>query len=1230
MLPAILRRLGGALLLLLLAHPAGAALQRVDLVGTLPAGTPLSLAVDQDGRIYSSQEDGSVLVLDPSGAALMRLGGKATDPAGKPILEQPRGIALSRDRIYVADAGLDRVAVFTRDGDFVEAIGSSGGSFKHFDSPRGVFVIGDVVYVADTDNDRVQILGPNGVFMGAFPVDRSGKALEEPQDVVVDARCGVYAIDGDSQSVQVFSPAGEPVLRFGKHDEAVALAVDRDGVLVADAGNNKIIKYGFDGKELFSFGTRGKERTQFLKITGVAVDRAGKIYVADLKKGQISVFLPEAGARGTPADLMLPPSVAWQSMLPGLTASKVAAGRDGVLYAVDRESGAIAVVREGRVTRTITVPEARPIAVAEDAEGGLWVLDEDKERVVHLDAEGKTIASFGAGGSTYTRLDDPTDIVVSRRGVIFVSNTGNKRILGFSTDGLLLKAIGGAEDTIRKPIALAVDEQDRLYAVDRDDKAVHVYSPEGVALATFGGEPRLKEPVSIAVTGTEVFVLDKEDYAVRVFSKDGRYVRSFGAPGAAPGDLASPLSLAAPDEVHIVVADTGNARLATYRLIYTPRPPVKLTPVAGMHAVTVTWEPSPDPFADHYLVYRREGEAFKEIASVAGFRHVDPERTPGTRYEYALRAVAAEGNASPLSEVVGISPEKYRPGAPKGVAARADEWSVELSWTPAAEGFVREYTVYRDQEGRAVRIGTTVEPRFREEGLSQDAEYTYSVSATSTDDIEGAPAVIRTKTMAPTKAPIEIEVVSLSNIFSNTYKIYESDGIGALRVVNNSRDRISRLTVSFMLQNFMDFPSEVTVADVAPGQQVDIPLKVVLNNHVLSVTEDTAVQAEIRASYYRNLSPVSITKRHTLNVYEKHRLMWDVRERYAVFITPKDPGIMEFIRAVVTQYPEVENPLARAGVVFEALGTAGLTYLPDPSNPYQIVSEKTDTVDYVQYPQETLQRSSGDCDDLVGLYASALESLGLRTMVLDVPGHMFMMFSSNIEDTPEVDTMEGMFVRYQGMLWVPVETTLVGSPFLKAWEEGSKTYQLWQGKSLDMLDIRRAWERYKPASLPSVDLRSKAPARAAIETRFDGEVVILRKLWIRYQGSTWVKTLRRDPNDVQALQQLGILFARSGILDEALTLLEKARAHVPESAAVQNNLGNIYFLLRRYDDAIQAYEQSAAADPGDPLVKVNLAKACLEGGDKEKATAAFNEAMALEPLVKTRYKALYIKLVGLY
>ena len=58
-----------------------------------------------------------------------------------------------------------------------------------------------------------------------------------------------------------------------------------------------------------------------------------------------------------------------------------------------------------------------------------------------------------------------------------------------------------------------------------------------------------------------------------------------------------------------------------------------------------------------------------------------------------------------------------------------------------------------------------------------------------------------------------------------------------------------------------------------------------------------------------------------------------------------------------------------------------------------------------------------------------------------------------------------------------------------------------------------------------------------------------------------------DPNDVDKLTALGILYGQHGYLEKALKPLQMAAALAPQSPQMQYNLAFTYFRLKRFEDA---------------------------------------------------------------
>jgi DNA-binding beta-propeller fold protein YncE len=1214
------------------AHAA----RMVDFVGEYPAGEPTAVVVDEDGNIYAAQKKGTIMVLDAEGKAAATWDCK--DGRGKRLLKSPSGLAYYDGRLYVVDNSLNKVAIFSKGGEYIEGFGKKGNGHKEFKRPGGIFVSGGVIYVADTGNDRIQVFGPNGVYIGSLGEwkDIDIRNLIQPLDVAIDLLGNYYAIDGERKWIQAMRMSGEHIVNFVGLENPHAIALGHDRIFIADNGSYKVREYDLGGNSILSFGTKGKGRAQFLQMSDIALDSQGKIYVSDIKRGTVQVFSEEVESQEEMStDISLPTYVIWVG---DVTARSDKVHWDGsALYSIDGKARAIQVIKDGKVERTIKVPGCSPKAVATDPEGFLWVVDEKKNRILKVDDNGEVVLPVGSKGKREGYFKDPNDIAISRDGVVYVSEHGNRRVQRFNTNGVFMSLVGTERKNLfERPVALAMGSAGKLYVLDGERKKVLVFSSDAKFIKKFGsrgfGAGQFLEPVDIEVSEDEVFVLDSKKGNVQVFTTGGGFLREFGAEGNGKGDFEDPSSLTITDRTKIFVSDTGNERIQSLEVQYTPMAPTHLMADSGMRKVSLSWNRNKESYVWRYKLYRSENKSFgyKELATVKKNRFVDKTVKPETRYFYRVSAVAGGGNESIKSYAVKATGSKYVVPSPSGLRASAKPDTIELSWKPHEDEPVSHYVVYRKGGKGFEKLAEVEEASYADDTVLPEKTYEYRVTAVSMDLVESLRgASVSFRSLADTKVPVEIDVLEMENIFSNTYKIYETDGIGEIRVTNNTREPIEGLKVLFTIRGFMDFPSEVAIEELAPKEGRDIRIKAVFNNKILNVTEDTPVQTEIKVTYYRNQEPKHYIKNHTISLYEKHHLVWDIRDRIATFITPKDPVVLEFARQIITQYnePVAQDTLIYAGVMFEALGVMGVTYLQDPSNPYQVTSGKTDYVDYVQYPRETLKRRSGDCDDLVGLYSSVLESLGIRTKLIDYPGHILMMFSLGERVEPDMEMLGGMFIEHEGLFWVPVEVTMVGKPFMEAWESGSLSYNEWKEKGLQSVDMQKAWETFKPASLVYTEWRPEVMARSAIDEKYEGEFNRLQKIRIRNMAKKYLDRLKADPGDVDAAVQLGIVYADFGLLDDAMGVFEGGLAYDGENAALKNNMGNVHYLEGRYEEAVQAYKAAAGLDPYDSFVLINLSKGYLKLDNKGEAKKVFKKAYRLNKDVFKLYRKMSLELM---
>ncbi|MBU0622229.1 MAG: hypothetical protein KJ795_10295 [Gammaproteobacteria bacterium] len=1196
------------------------------------------------GKLFITREGGAVDAVDREGKTVFTLAAKTGDTV---LLKKPEAVAASKDTAYVVDSDTEQVVMYDlANGKYLGRFGSKAGGIVGdvvLDEPSGVAVHEGVVYVTDTGNERIQMFGLNGVFLSTLPLSAPAPTgsdkkevpfkLEEPMDVALDAEGRIYVRDADDKLIKVYTPGGSYIRSLPKLEKPVAMTVAEDGIYVVDEGSFNIYKYDFDGNLAYSFGSKGDGIAQFKSLSGIVVDKAQQVYIGDSKKALIDFFVVEAGK----ALESLPraqgrASVKWLENIPAEVEQITWDGKE-TFYAIPKDRKSLLEIRKGAVASSIKLDDMQLSAVTVDAAGNIWVLDRKGRRGSKLDASGKTLMTFGSSGSGAGQFSDPTAIAVSASGLIFVADRSNRNVQIFRGDGVFLSALNGENAAkMSSPIALAFDQHDNLFILDGSRDTVYSYSSSGKSLGEFGrskeGGSLFTRPVSLAAANDEVLVLDGNH--VKVFSPKGQLLRSFGAKGNGVGAFDDPVSIAYGGGSNLLISDLGNKRIQVLAALIKPAAPQQLTAQDGVHSIELRWADTPFPYIKQFRIYRSKSESggFVQVGTSPTNSFVDQDLDADVRYHYRVGAETHYGFEGASSTVASGVPTKFMPAKLESIQAETTPWQVKLNWTGVDSKYLAAYRIYQKEGDGYTQIGEVKDPEFIKDALIPETRYTYFVSVLSSDGTESEKAAVESTTQVFNRPPLEIEVVQLRDIFSNSYKIYERDGIGRIKLTNNTNKTMQKLQVTFQLKDFMDFPTEAKLDKLLPGQSEEVALKAVFNNGILTLTEDSSVQALIEASYFEGGKRVTFSKNPTVNVYDKHRLTWDERERFAVFVTPKDTPIIDVSRSVVSQFKETKDEAQLAAAVFNMMGTLGMTYIQDPSNPYQVSSGKDHTVDYLQFPRETLERKSGDCDDLVAFYSSALESMGMDTRVLEVPGHMLMMFSTGIAADDDGYTMDNMYVIHEDTLWIPVETTLVGSAFIKAWEKGAATYYKWKDNGLTVLDVHKSWETFKPASLPASTLKQSEISRAEIEKKFPGDHMSVLKISSQTKTRRYLNAIKENPNDVDSHLQMGIILAKAGDRKEAMKYFDKVLVIQPKNAAAMNNRGNIFMIEDKYKEAQQAYLAATKITPKDAHVWVNLARAYKATKDIKNAKAAFIKAQKLDPAVKKEHRALGLELLN--
>ncbi len=1202
---------------------------------------PRALALAGDRIFIADTGAHRVVVLDRTGKTLLTWGSKG-DASGQ--FKSPSGIAVDdQGKVYVVDGGNGRIQIFDQTGKFVRMFGSKGSGPKQFSDPAGIVVAKGLVYVADTGNSRVQVFSPDGIFLNQVTYKTGKDEMKGPVDLAVDTQNKLYVLDPARNNIRVFDPAGKQVLVFGTKggttdgfDDPQGLAVDGAGnIFVADSDNYKFKKFDAAGKLQGSLGTEGDGPGQFRRATGLKVDADDKVYILDAKKNTLQAFACEASTQPS----LVPSSPLPAEELAGVIAETVSSlAVNKGLWGITKDSlGAVGAADAARFGSRGDEPGMlkSPRGMAVDDAGNIWVTDTDNDRIQKYSSKGKLLHVIGTSGSGEGRFDAPAGIALSPRGNICVADTGNKRVQVFSAKGMFLGAFGksGAlRGQFREPVDLTVDRAGNIYVVDRGNNRFGKYDNNGALLWETGKEGsadgEFDRPENIIVSpDNEVFVLDAGNARVQIFDSNGKFLRKFGSQGRGPGEFKAPLGLALEAGVRLSVGDAGNNRVQTFTLRHTPAVPQDMAAQPRPNEIQVSWKPNTESYLEHYTVYRAESTAgsFKLAGVTKELFFTDKNLPSNKTFTYAVTSQAREGNESALSAPASAVTPKLVPATPRKISIGALEKQITLSWTPNTESFMSSYRVYRSKhptEGfePAAKVEKTV---FMDAPLVDETLYYYKITAVGREGDESQPseAVFATTPKAVLSLPpLEIAKVEIGEIFASSYKYYESHPIGKVIVRNNSGNAFSSAKLTFSIKDYMDYPSEIQLQDIASNQELTLDLKPVFSNKILEVTENTPIQSELALTYYIAGEARSVTRSFPITLYERHAMLWDQKAKLGAFVTPKDPPVVEFTRSVVQQYveayPNLHSSLVYARGIYGALGVLGMNYIVDPTSPFQQFSENATSVDYLQYPRDTLSRKSGDCDDLSILFAACLENIGVGTAFIDVPGHVFIMFNTGVleKDRMTLGFPEELLVRYQGTVWIPVEMTMVGSSFTRAWQKAGEAYRDWAAKGkAEIIVTQKAWELFKPVTLPGNDVKVGAAKRQEIDARFADELEALGRQRLNALSAGYIELLKKNPDDLAALSELGIVFGENGLYAEALQQFQKMLALDKENAGALNNIGNISFLQERLEDAKQAYESSLRVAPDDPGTMVNLSRILLRTNKKEEAKKLFQQAASIDP-----------------
>lgn len=249
-------------------------------------------------------------------------------------------------------------------------------------------------------------------------------------------------------------------------------------VYVSDTNHQQVQAFDSSGKVAFKFGKKGSGDGEFLFPYGITGDKNGNVYVADLYNGKISIF-----------------------------------------------------TSKGKFIKYFTYDNNNPGSLTSPAglriyNNNLFVTDIKTNRVLEYSLSGKKLLELTTAANKEDILNAPNAVTIDDEKNVYVSDSGNQRLVMYDKNGKFIRIINGSKDN--------------------------------------KGDSKFVNPRGIGFLNGNLLMVDNMTHFVYGFDKNGKQKFQFGGIGSGDNQFYLPNGLFVDSQGEVFISDTVNQRIAKY------------------------------------------------------------------------------------------------------------------------------------------------------------------------------------------------------------------------------------------------------------------------------------------------------------------------------------------------------------------------------------------------------------------------------------------------------------------------------------------------------------------------------------------------------------------------------------------------------------------------------------------------------------------------------------------